>query len=92
MSEQPVAGTALPDIGPHELLDLIPHRYPMLLVDRIEEIKAARNAGWSQPMGKEILAGGKSLADMETHALANGEPKKISGRQELLENLLNEFI
>ena len=59
---------------------------------RIDEIKVARNAGWSQPMGKEILAGGKSLADMEAHALANGEPKKISGRQELLENLLNEFI
>lgn len=44
MSEQPAAGTPLPDIGCHELLDLIPHRYPMLLIDRLEQIKAFQSA------------------------------------------------
>jgi xylose isomerase len=59
---------------------------------RIDEVKDARNAGWSTDFGKQILAGDKSMADLESAALSGGEPKKISGRQELLENLLNEFI
>lgn len=44
MSDSITPGTPLPDIGAHALLDIIPHRYPMLLVDRIEEIKAFESA------------------------------------------------
>lgn len=44
MSEEPAVGTPLPDIGCHELLALIPHRYPMLLIDRIDNIKAFQSA------------------------------------------------
>lgn len=44
MSEAHEPGAELPAIGPHELLDLIPHRYPMLLIDRVENIKAFQSA------------------------------------------------
>jgi xylose isomerase len=33
-----------------------------------------------------------SLDDLREFAVANGEPKVISGRQEYLENLINHYI
>ena len=33
-----------------------------------------------------------TLEDLEKIALANGEPQLASGRQEMLENLINTFI
>jgi 3-hydroxyacyl-[acyl-carrier-protein] dehydratase len=37
------AGTVLQSIGPQELLKLLPHRYPFLLVDRITAIDGDRS-------------------------------------------------
>lgn len=53
---------------------------------------AARYAGWKTPMGKKILGGKASLPELETWAAAQGEPPLVSGRQEALENVLNEYI
>jgi xylose isomerase len=49
-----------------------------------------RYADWNAELGRAILAGERSLADLERHVLSRGvEPQPRSGRQELLENLVN---
>ena len=51
-----------------------------------------RYAGWSGGLGKDILAGKKSLDDLAKHVAdkkLNPQPK--SGRQEFLEGLVNRF-
>ena len=37
-------GTPLPDLEIQDILEILPHRYPMLLVDRIIDIKAFQSA------------------------------------------------
>lgn len=45
MENQPHAvGTSLPDVLDRAILDCIPHRYPMLLVDRVVELEAYKRA------------------------------------------------
>jgi xylose isomerase len=51
-----------------------------------------RYSGWDKGLGADIEAGKMSMADLEAYALKHGEPKIASGRQELLENILNEYI
>ena len=47
--------TEAPAIDPREILDLLPHRYPFLLVDRVEEVVpgervvATKNVSWNEP-------------------------------------------
>jgi xylose isomerase len=51
---------------------------------------AERYAGWEGELGRAILAGQRSLADLERDVLARtAEPRPRSGRQEMLENLVN---
>jgi xylose isomerase len=51
-----------------------------------------RYAGWDKPLGREILAGKKSLDDLAAYiAEGNREPQPKSGRQEFLEGLVNRF-
>jgi xylose isomerase len=60
---------------------------------RLDEFIATRYSGWDQGLGAKIEADESSLADLETHALSSDEPGVLpSGRQEMLENLLNDFI
>jgi xylose isomerase len=42
--------------------------------------------------GKELEAGKLSLTDLYSVAKEVGEPKQISGKQELLEQLINCYI
>jgi xylose isomerase len=52
-----------------------------------------RYAGWNTELGRSILSGKKTLADIADLALAqNLDPKHRSGRQEALENLVNRYI
>ena len=51
-----------------------------------------RYAGWDTTLGRKIASGKATFAELEKYTLANGEPKIQSGRQELLENVLNEYI
>lgn len=53
---------------------------------------AERYAGYRSGMGAKILAGKTSLPEMEAWASKQGEPPQTSGRQELLENILNDYI
>ena len=55
----------------------------------LEANKASRYAGWEGSLGKSILTGGRSLADLHDLVAAGGiEPRPASGRQEALENLI----
>lgn len=59
---------------------------------RLVEFVAKRYASWDGGIGARIEAGTVSLEEVAAHALASREPTIASGRQELLENLVNEFI
>ena len=59
---------------------------------RLEEFKKARYSSYDSGIGAKIEAGTVGLKELEAHTLANGEPVVTSGRQEFLENLINEFI
>ncbi len=52
-----------------------------------------RYATWDSPLGKKIEQGECNLAELEKHAMAAGDvSNNFSGRQEMLENLINEFM
>jgi xylose isomerase len=51
-----------------------------------------RYKSYSQGIGKDILSGKTSFEDAEKWILENGLPKPKSARQEMLENILNDYI
>lgn len=57
-----------------------------------KKMRAARYASFDSGKGAEYEAGKLTLADLRNIAAANGEPKQISGKQELYEQLLNMYI
>ncbi|MFY7817188.1 MAG: xylose isomerase [Akkermansiaceae bacterium] len=59
---------------------------------RIAEFVAKRYSSWDNGIGAKIEAKQTSLEELSAYALGNGEPTIGSGRQELMENILNEFI
>ena len=59
----------------------------------IERFREERYAAWNEGLGASILSGGLSLEALEAQVDAGGiEPQPVSGRQELLENLVNQAI
>ena len=59
---------------------------------RLEGFVTERYKGWDSGFGADVLAGRVSLEQADEHALAAGEPTRKSGRQEMLEGLVNEFV
>jgi xylose isomerase len=60
---------------------------------RLAQFVRDRYSSWDGELGQAIEAGKSSFAALEKHALAKGEVTNLaSGRQEMLENLINEFI
>ena len=53
---------------------------------------AERYSGWDSGIGAKIEKGQAGLEELEAFTLEHGEPQRASGRQELLENLLNQYI
>ncbi|PCE65796.1 xylose isomerase [Sediminicola luteus] len=51
-----------------------------------------RYASFGSGKGQEFTQGKLGLADLFDYAKAQGEPKQISGKQELFENLLNQYL
>jgi len=52
-----------------------------------------RYAGWDAPDAKAMLSGPKSLADIEADVLSRDiRPVPRSGRQEMLENIVNRYV
>jgi xylose isomerase len=64
-----------------------------LLKDKVlDNAIKQRYAGWNSKLGKDIEGGRMNFEKLEKYILKNGEPTLKSGRQELLENILNEYI
>jgi xylose isomerase len=54
--------------------------------------RAARYAGWDAELGRSVLGGGTSLAALHERAFDRGEPARVSGGQERLENLVARYV
>jgi len=64
-----------------------------LIKDKVfEKAIAQRYAGWDKDLGKKIESKKVSFVELAKYAEEHGEPKLQSGRQELLENILNDYI
>lgn len=64
----------------------------MLQKSPYKKFRQQRYASFNSGKGKEFEDGKLTLEDLRTFAIANGEPKQISGRQEWLENIINQYI
>ncbi|MDA7921412.1 xylose isomerase [Verrucomicrobiales bacterium] len=51
-----------------------------------------RYSSFDKDIGAKVESGQCSFEDLEAFTQANGEPTVASGRQEMLENLVNEFL
>ncbi len=59
---------------------------------RLDELMRLRYASWDSDLGRSIEAGNASMAELEAHALKTNVQSIDSGRQELIENLLNGYF
>jgi xylose isomerase len=60
---------------------------------RLADFVAQRYASWDGGVGADIEAGRKTLADLKQYMLDKGEADaSASGRVEMLENIVNEYI
>jgi xylose isomerase len=59
---------------------------------RLDEFVKNRYSSFDSGIGAKVEAGTATLKELEAYALSNPEPKLASGRQEMLENIINEFI
>ena len=57
-----------------------------------KKMRAERYASFDQGDGKKFEEGKLLLEDLRTISLASGEPKQISGKQELYEMIINQYI
>jgi len=71
----------------------------LLIADRIradgalERFVGERYASWTSATGKDIESGRASFKSLEAHVLGQKQPIALqSGRQEMLENLINRYI
>jgi xylose isomerase len=59
---------------------------------RLAEFVQQRYSSFDSEAGQKVESGKMTLEELEKIALANGEPQLASGRQEMLENLINTFL
>ena len=64
----------------------------MIVDGRFANAVRDRYAGWDAEFGKKIEQGQLGLEELEAYTLERGEPMLQSGKQELLENMLNDYI
>ncbi len=57
-----------------------------------KKFRKDRYASFDSGKGKDFENGKFSLEDLRNHAAASGEPTQLSGRQEWLENIINQYI
>jgi len=64
-----------------------------LLEDKVfENFKAERYASYREGIGKDIVEGKVGFRELEEYALTHGVIANKSGRQEMLESILNQYI
>ena len=65
----------------------------MLEDGTLEKMRGARYAGWGEDLGAKMLAGELDLDSLHAWVLANKiEPEPVSGRQEILENIVASYL
>ena len=65
----------------------------MIEAGTVDAMREERYAGWGEGLGAEILGGTLSLEALADRVTSDGiDPKPRSGRQELLENVVNRHI
>jgi xylose isomerase len=70
----------------------------LIIADRIIKdgviggIVANRYAGFSKGYGADVMKGKSSLEKLEKVILEKGEPVMQSGRQEMIENIINQYL
>jgi xylose isomerase len=57
-----------------------------------KKLRAERYASFDSGKGAAFESGNLSLEDLRAYAIENGEPATISGKQELMENIVNRYI
>lgn len=57
-----------------------------------KKLRADRYASYDSGEGARFERGELTLEDLRNYALQNGEPKQISGKQELFEMIINQYI
>lgn len=64
-----------------------------LIEDKVfENFISNRYASYNDGIGKDIVDGKVGFKELEQYALENGATPNVSGRQELLESILNQYI
>ncbi len=58
----------------------------------LSDFLARRYAGFRSGFGRQVLSGKATLEDAEAFAEKSGEPPLVSGEQERLESLLNDYL
>ncbi len=66
--------------------------YRIIEDGRMDKFVAERYASYSEGIGKEIVEGRVGFKELEKYALENCCIKNTSGRQELLESILNKYM
>ena len=59
---------------------------------RLSDFVSNRYSSFDSGLGAKIESGEIGFEELEKHTHENGEPHIASGRQEMLENLINDFI
>ena len=59
---------------------------------RLDAFIKQRYSTFDHGIGARIESGETTFEELEAYTLENGEPLLASGRQEFLENLVNEFL
>jgi xylose isomerase len=57
-----------------------------------KKFRKDRYASFDEGKGREFEEGKLNLEDLRNLAIASGEPRQISGKQEWLENIINQYI
>jgi xylose isomerase len=58
----------------------------------LKDFVSNRYSSYDDGIGARIESGSTDLKELEKYILENGEPKQVSGKQEQLENILNQYI
>ena len=58
----------------------------------LADLLAARYQSYRRGIGRRIMRGETDFGELEEYVLKHGEPEKRSGREEMLENIVNSYL
>jgi xylose isomerase len=59
---------------------------------KLREFRSKRYSSFDSGAGRDFEQGTLTLADLRDLAAKNAEPRQISGKQEWVENLINDYL